>query len=131
MAQVKQAHNRRALEKSAGYSQAVLAGDYLFISGCVSWDMEGKPLHVGNFALQLETVYADIDATLDIHGLNAGDIVKETVYTTDMQALVTANSRRLEYYKDVTPPASTWVEIKQLVDPDLLLEVEIIAFRKR
>jgi 2-iminobutanoate/2-iminopropanoate deaminase len=131
MARVDQAYNRRVLEKSAGYSQAVLAGDYLFISGCVSWDMEGKPLHVGDFVSQLQTVYADIDATLDAHGMNAGDVVKETVYTTDMQALVEANSKRLEYYKDVTPPASTWVEIKRLVDPDLLLEVEITAFKKR
>lgn len=131
MANVNQAYNRRALEQSVGYSQAILAGDYLFISGCVSWDMEGKPLHVGDFVSQLETVYADIDATLDAHGLNAGDIIKETVYTTDMQALVAANSKRLEYYKDVTPPASTWVEIKQLVNPDLLLEVEITAFTKR
>jgi 2-iminobutanoate/2-iminopropanoate deaminase len=76
-------------------------------------------------------VYADIDATLDAHGMNAGHVIKETVYTTDMKAIVAANRKRLEYYKDVTPPASTWVEIKRLVDPDLLIEVEITAFRKR
>ncbi len=131
MANVNQTYNRRALEKSVGYSQAVLAGDYLFISGCVSWDMEGKSLHVGDFVSQLETVYADIDATLEAHGMNAGNVVKETVFTTDMQSLVAANSKRLEYYKNVTPPASTWVEIRRLVNPDLLLEVEITAFKNR
>jgi 2-iminobutanoate/2-iminopropanoate deaminase len=131
MANAEQAYNRRLLEKSAGYSQAVLAGDYLFISGCVSWDMEGRPLHVGDFVSQLKAVYADIGATLDAHGMNAGDVVKETVYTTDMEALVAANRERLHYYKEVTPPASTWVEIKRLVNPDLLLEVEIIACKKR
>jgi 2-iminobutanoate/2-iminopropanoate deaminase len=131
VAHADQAYNRRPLEKTAGYSQAVLAGDYLFISGCVSWDMEGTPLHVGDFAAQLEAVYADIDATLRDHGLSVRHVVKETVFTTDMQALVAANSRRLDYYKDVTPPSSTWVQVRQLVLSDLLLEVEVVAFTKR
>lgn len=124
-----QAYNRRNLEKPVGYSQAVLAGDFLFISGCVSWDMEGNPLHVGDFSSQVETVYADIDATLNAHGMDVSNVIKETVYTTDMEALVAANPKRLRYYQDVTPPASTWIEIKRLVHPDLLLEVEIVAFK--
>jgi 2-iminobutanoate/2-iminopropanoate deaminase len=131
MATLEQAFNRRGLEKSAGYSQAVLACEQLFISGCVSWDMEGRPLHPGNFPAQVEVVYADIDATLKAHGMSAGDVVKETIYTRDMRALVAANEKRLEYYRDATPPASTWIEIRKLVHPDLLLEVEVIAFRRR
>ena len=131
MATVTQAYNRRALEKSVGYSQAVLAGDYLFVSGCVSWDMQGNPLHAGDFASQLDTVYSDIDATLKAHGMAAGNVVKETIFTTDMEALIAANPRRVKYYQDVPPPASTWVEISRLVHPDLLLEVEITAFSKR
>jgi 2-iminobutanoate/2-iminopropanoate deaminase len=126
-----EAYNRRDLEKRVGYSQAILAGNYLFISGCVSWDMEGNPLHAGNFAAQVETVYADIDATLKAHGMGAGNVVKETVYTTDMEGLIAANPKRMEYYQSVAPPASTWVEIKRLVHLDLLLEVEITAFRNR
>ena len=131
MAVATQVHNRRDLEKRVGYSQAVLAGDYLFISGCVSWDMDGNPLHAGDFASQVATVYADIDATLKAHGMDARDVVRETVYTTDMEALIAANPKRIEYYRDVAPPASTWVEVRRLVHPDLLLEVEITAFRKR
>jgi 2-iminobutanoate/2-iminopropanoate deaminase len=125
-----QAYNRRVLEKSAGYSQAILAGDYLFISGCVSWDTEGNPLHTGDFPSQVETVYADIDATLKAHGMDATNVVKETIYTRDMDGLIAANPKRLEYYQHVAPPASTWVEITRLVHVDLLLEVEITAFKK-
>lgn len=131
MAHADHAYNRRPLEKTAGYSQALLAGDYLFVSGCVGWDMEGSPLHVGDFAAQLKAVYADIDATLRDHGLSARHVVKETVFTTDIQALVAANRWRLNYYKDVPPPSSTWVQIKRLVHSDLLLEVEVVAFTKR
>lgn len=131
MAITAQVYNRRDLEKPFGFSQAILAGDYLFISGCVSWDLEGNPLHAGDFEKQVETVYADIDATLKAHGLDAGDIVKETIYTRDMEGLIAANPKRMEYYQYATPPASTWVEIKRLVHPDLLLEVEITAFKNR
>lgn len=126
-----QPYYRRDLEKAVGYSQAVLAGDYLFISGCVSWDLEGNPLHVGDFSSQIETVYADIDATLKVYGMDAKDIVKETVYTTDMEALVASNDLRMAYYKSGNSPASTWVEIKRLVHPELLLEIEVIAFKSR
>lgn len=129
MAVPTQVHNRRELEKAVGYSQAVLVGDHLYISGCVSWDMDGKPLHVGNFASQVEAVYADIDATLKAHGMNASHVVKETIYTCDMEDLIAANAKRMEYYQRVAPPASTWVEVARLVHPDLLLEVEIVAFR--
>jgi 2-iminobutanoate/2-iminopropanoate deaminase len=131
MAVSTQVFNRRDLEKSVGYSQAILAGDFLFISGCVSWDKDGNPLHAGDFASQVETVYADIDATLKAHGMDASNVVKETVYTTDMEAMIAANSKRTAYFKDVAPPASTWVEIKRLAHPDLLLEVEITAYKKR
>lgn len=131
MATPAQVYNRRGLEKAAGYSQAILAGDFLFISGCVSWDMEGNPLHAGDFVSQVGAVYADIDATLKAHGMDAGDVVKETIYTRDMEGLVAANPRRMEYYRHVAPPASTWVEITRLVHPDLLLEVEVIAVKRR
>lgn len=131
MAKQDQAFNRRPLEQVAGYSQAVMAGDHLFISGCVSWDMDGRPLHVGDFPAQVQAVYADIDATLKAHGMSAADVVRETIYTSDMIGLASANEKRLEYYRDVTPPASTWVEIRRLVHPDLLLEVEVTAYRRR
>jgi 2-iminobutanoate/2-iminopropanoate deaminase len=131
MAKSTQAYNRRELEKSVGYSQAILANDFLFIAGCVSWDLDGKVLHAGDFPAQLEAVYADINATLKAHGLNAEDIVKETVFTTSMDAMIAANPKRVAYYKGVTPPAGTWVEIKRLVDPDMLLEIEVVALKKR
>jgi 2-iminobutanoate/2-iminopropanoate deaminase len=121
-------YNRRELEIPYGFSQAILAGSHLFISGCVSWDMKGNPLHPGDFNAQVEAIYADIDATLKVHGLSARAIIKETIYTRDMEGLIAANPKRLEYYKVGTPPTSTWVEIKRLVHPDLLLEVEVIAF---
>jgi 2-iminobutanoate/2-iminopropanoate deaminase len=97
----------------------------------VSWDKEGNPLHAGDFPSQVATVYDDIDATLKAHGLDAAHIVRETIYTRDMDGLIAANPTRMAYYQHVAPPASTWIEIKRLVHPDLLLEIEVTAFKNR
>lgn len=131
MANNDQVYNRRLLEKGFGFSQAVLVGDYLFVSGCVSWDMDGHVTDAADWDGQLAAVYADIDATLKVHGLDAGDIVKETIYCRDMDGLIAANPTRMRYYQDVATPASTWVQISRLVKPDLLLEVEVVAYRHR
>ncbi len=128
MTNMKNVYNRRELEAVFGFSQAVSAGGFLFISGCLSWDMSGNPLHAGDMAGQVEAIYADIDATLKANGMTADNIVKETLYTCDMAALVAANDRRLAYYQNIAVPASTWVEVKSLVHPDLLLEIEVTAF---
>jgi 2-iminobutanoate/2-iminopropanoate deaminase len=127
MAVLAQAYNRRELEKSVGYSQAILSGDFLFVSGCAAWDLDVKVQYTGDFPAQLKAVYADIDATLKAHGLGPADVVKETVFTTDMDAMVAANPARVAYYHGVIPPAGTWVEIKRLVDPDMMVEIEVVA----
>lgn len=131
MADIDKVYNKRNLEKSLGFSQSVLAGPFLFLSGCVSWDAEGNPLHVGNLEAQVDTVYAEIEETLKVRGLDPNDVVKETIYCRDIEALMAANARRLRFYRLATPPASTWVQVERLAHPDFLLEVEVIAFRNR
>lgn len=131
MADIDKAYNHRDLERAFGFSQSVAAGPFLFLSGCVSWDADGTPLHVGNLEGQVEAIYAEIEATLKVSGLDPNDIVKETVFCRDIDALMAAQAHRLRFYELTTPPASTWVQVERLAHPDLLLEVEVIAFRNR
>jgi len=130
MATLDQVYNRRALEKEFSFSQAVRANGFLFISGCVSWDLDGNPLHPGDWAAQVREVYNDIEATLRAEGMDFSNVVKETVFCRDMDALIANNGVRAEYYKLCTPPASTWIQISRLVHEDLLLEVEIVAQKR-
>lgn len=118
---------RPELETKYGYAQAVRAGDLLFIAGSVSWDKDGTPIDLGDMSAQIRNCYADIEKTLAHFGIGFENLVKETIYTRDMDALIKHAGARLEVFGDVAPPASTWVEIKTLVSPDLLLEIEAVA----
>ncbi len=128
MARPDQVFNIRPAEQLFSYSQAVRAGDFLFISGTVSWDENAEPIAPGDMARQVEVVYAELEKTLAAHGAGFANVVKETVFTRDMDLLAANASARAACFKDCAPPASTWVEISKLVNPDLLLEVEMTAF---
>ena len=123
----KQAFHLRELEKSFPYSQAVKVGKTLYLSGSVSWDQDGQVVAAGDMKAQMRNAYEDIRKTLDAHGATSDSIVKETVYTKDIDAAVEAADVSREFYGDSTPPASTWVQISRLVHPELLIEVEVVA----
>ena len=131
MVDIDKAYHLRAIEKDMGYTQAVKAGDFLFISGCVSWDGEGTPIHVGDMAGQLRAIYADIGRTLKDHGLDPTDIVKETIFCTDFDKFFEAASIRSDFYGNQDPPAATGVQITRLVNSDFVIEVEATAYFNR
>lgn len=118
---------RPGLETQFAFSQAVRAGDLLFISGSVSWDPQGTPIDVDDMAAQIRNCYADIEKTLQHHGLGFEHLVKETIYTRDMGALVRHAAARAAVFQGGPAPASTWVQIDALVAPELLLEIEAVA----
>ncbi|MDG1987737.1 MAG: RidA family protein [Halieaceae bacterium] len=122
-------HKRPDLEKGIYFAQTCKVGDILHISGCVSWDAEGKIIGVGDMRTQVTQVYTDIRETLEAHDLTFKNIIKETVFTIDIDALVANNDVRIQFYKEAesAPPAATWIGCSRLVDPDLLLEIECIA----
>lgn len=131
MVDIDKAYHLRAIEKDMGYTQAVKAGDFLFISGCVSWDQDGNPTNVGDMAGQLTAIYADIGKILKDHGLDPTDVVKETVYCTDYDKFAEVASIRTEFYGLQAGPAATGVEIKRLAHTDFLIEIEAIAYFNR
>lgn len=131
MVDIDKAFNLRAIEKDFGFSQAVRAGDFLFLSGSVSWDENAVPIHVGDMIGQLRAIYADIGRTLKHHGLDPTDVVKETIFCTDFDKYFEAASVRSEFYQGVVPPAATGVEVTRLVNTDLLIEIELIAYFNR
>ena len=103
----KQAFHLRELEKSFPYAQAVKVGKTLYLSGSVSWDQDGQVVAAGDMKAQMRNAYEDIRKTLDAHGATFENIVKETLYTTDIDAAVEAAGVRRQFYGDSTPPAAT------------------------
>ena len=89
----------------------------LYISGTVSRDI--TPEGVRN-------VYTTLERTLQHYGATFQHVVKENLYTTDIEAMKQHNFVRKQFYKGDFP-AATWVQISRLYMPDAKLEIELVA----
>jgi len=124
---VKQVFHLNGYEKDFGYSQAVLVDKTLYVSGSVAVDAEGRLVAPGDMAGQLRAAYTNIRNTLAAHRAEFDEIVKETIYTTDMDALLKASDVRFEYYDKERLPTVSWVQVQRLVDKGFLVEIEVVA----
>ncbi len=114
-------------EKDFGYSQAVLIDKTLYVSGSVAADENGRLVSPGDMAGQMRAAYSNIQRTLAAHGADFEEVVKETIYTTNMDALLKASDLRFEYYNKEMLPTTTWVQVQRLVDPGFLVQIEVVA----
>ena len=124
---VKQVFHLNPYEKDFGYSQAVLIDKTLYISGSVAADQNGRLVSPGDMAGQMRAAYSNIRRTLAAHGADFEEVVKETIYTTDMDALLKAADLRFDYYNKERLPTTSWVQVQRLVDPGFLVQIEVIA----
>lgn len=104
--------------ESFGYAQAIAVGNTIYLSGAVA---RGATMEE-----QVAGAYASLSRTLARYGATLADVVKETVYTTDMPALSTANTARRAAY-GTHSPAATWVQINRLLMEQAKVEIEVIA----
>jgi len=98
----------------------------LFVSGQVPLDDDGDLVAPGDFDGQARRTFENLGRVLDEAGGTFGDIVKVTVYLTDMARLPDYGRIRAEYIRG-RPPASTAVGVTALAVPGLMIEVEAIA----
>ena len=101
----------------------------VYVSGQVSWGPDGKVVGAGNMRAQCEQVFKNLTNVLRAAGAGWGDIVKMNSYMVGLSAENVAAFRetRQAYLKPGQLPASTLVGVTSLVQPELLLEVEVVA----
>lgn len=114
---------RPELEKMYGYTHAVRIGNDLKISGAVSMDDQGNLTAPGDMAQQMKNCYMDLEKILNHYGYSYDDIVKEDVFTTDMETFIKVSEFRSTIYKKQFP-TGTWLEVKGLALPGQLIEIE-------
>ena len=112
-------------EPISHYTDAVRAGDLLFVSGCVPVDGSGA-LVPGDVVAQARQVFANVGAVLEAAGAGFADVVKVTVFLVDIDDREAVNTVRQETF-GATRPASTLVEVSRLAVPGALIEVEAVA----
>jgi enamine deaminase RidA (YjgF/YER057c/UK114 family) len=115
-----------------GYSQIVdvSAGRIVFISGQTALDRDGHVVGKNDFAAQAAQVFRNLDVALRASGCTAANLVKLTVFLTDMDNLASYREARNRFFVTVTPPAApavTLVEVSKLYGPDFMIEIEAIA----
>jgi reactive intermediate/imine deaminase len=113
-------------EPISHYTDAVRAGDLLFVSGCVPVDGEGRLVGGDDVVAQARQVLANVGAVLAAAGAGFADVVKVTVYLTDIADRVAINPVRQEVFGE-TRPASTLVEVSALAIPGAKLEIDAVA----
>ena len=110
------------------YSQAVVAGDLMFCSGQIALDPATGSMVGASPAEQTERVLKNVSALLAAEGLSLTDVVKATVFATDMGAFAAVNEVYARFFTS-EPPARSFVEVSAL-PKNALVEIEVIAYKK-
>ena len=113
-------------EPISHYTDAVRAGDLLFISGLVGVDGRGTLVGGQDVAAQARQVFENMRAVLEEAGGRFEDVVKVTVYLTDVDDRPKINPVRQEVF-GAARPASTLVEVSRLAVPGAKVEIEAVA----
>ena len=114
--------------RKGAYSSGVEApaGRTIYVSGQVSLDAEGNVVGEGDIGLQTETVLEHVKTVVEGAGGGMEDIVKVTVFITNMRLYDEIHEVRRRYFEEPYP-ASSMVEVSALIDPRLLIEIEAVA----
>lgn len=108
------------------YTDAVRGGDLLFVSGIVPVDDEGNLVGGDDIVEQARIVFDGLRNVLAAAGAGPADVVKLTLFLTDVDDRPAINPVRQEFFGE-TRPASTLVEVSRLAIPGAKLEVEAVA----
>ena len=117
-------------EPVSHYTDAVRWGDLLFISGLAPLDEAGRLVGGGDVAAQTRQIFLNMAKILEAAGARFEDVLRVTVYLTDIADRPKINPVRREFF-GATRPASTLVEVSALVVPGMKVEIEAIAGLKR
>ncbi|HET7552940.1 MAG TPA: RidA family protein [Gemmatimonadaceae bacterium] len=107
-------------------AQGYRVGDLLFISGQAAIGDDGGLVGVGEFDAQAEQAFRNLDRALRAGGSSLANVVKVTIYLTDMRNFAKIVELRGRWFT-APYPADTIVEVRSLYSPDAMIEIEAIA----
>ena len=103
-------------------------GKWIFLGGIgPENEGDGQILHKGDFQGQCTYAWQKIEKLLALHGARLDDIVKMTIYMTDIRHFVEWGKCRAQALKGAEVPASTLLNVSQLAWPDMMIEIDVIA----
>lgn len=113
-------------EPISHYAHAVSYGDLVFVSGCTATNGDGELIGDGDIEAQTRQVLRNLEEALVAAGSSLQQVLKVTLYLTDIRDRPRINVVRQELFRSVRP-ASTLVEVSKLAIEGAKLEIEAIA----
>jgi enamine deaminase RidA (YjgF/YER057c/UK114 family) len=113
-------------EDIVGYSRAVRIGNVIEVAGTTAVDENGQVVGPGDPAEQTKFILSKIENALIAAGASLKDVVRTRMFVTNIADWESIGQVHGLYFKDIKP-AATMVEVKSLISPELLVEVEVTA----
>ena len=113
-------------ESIVGYSRVVRVGNIVHVAGTTATDSEGNIVGVGDARAQSHQAFKNIKWALESVGASLNDVVRTRIFVTDISKWEEIGSVHGEYFKDIRP-VTTMVEVNHLINPEMILEIEVEA----
>ena len=115
-------------EATGGYSRAIVVGDACWVAGTTDAGPDGRSQHPGDIAGQARATLEIIEGALDEAGFALADVVRTRMFVTAISRRAEVLAVHGEVFGGIRP-AATMVEVRALIDPTLLVEIEVDAQR--
>lgn len=112
-------------EDIVGYSRAVRAGNLIEVTGTAAVDKD-KIIGKGNPYEQTKFIIKKIETALKEAGAELKDVIRTRIYVTDISKWEEIGKAHSEFFREIKP-ATSMIEVKALIEPELLVEIEATA----
>jgi enamine deaminase RidA (YjgF/YER057c/UK114 family) len=113
-------------EEIVGYARAVRIGNVIEVAGTTAVDENGDVVGANDPYQQSMYIFSKIEKALQAAGANLGDVIRTRMFVTDIARWEEVGRAHGAYFKEIKP-VTTMVEVKALINPDLLVEIEATA----
>ena len=113
-------------EPIVGYSRAVRVGRVVHVSGTTATDANGTLVGIGDPAAQTRQAIQNIRQALERAGARLEDVVRTRIYVTEISRWDAVGRVQGEFFAEIRP-ATTMIEVRGLIDPDMMVEIEAEA----